>query len=310
LLGLNRPEEAVRGYAQAMLLDANNTLPPFGRAAAQLMREDWAATSELGDMLWKSSDETARWYGAIVHHISSLFRGRADEALVWAERAASAYTAPGGRSATGHLNVAQTLLAQGRPDLAVKATSQALADVKGRASEVGPLSSHVRMLSAAGRQAEASAALATLTSLVDPLAPVRDGRNLNLTRGLAAMARGEAPGAIRPLEDAAAALTPRTGFILGASQHVPIWSTLGQAYFDAGRPADALPWFEKVAAAGVERVAHPLWYVRSFYYLGRIYEQQGNAAKAREAYRRFVGYWKDGDLDRDRVAEAQRKISS
>jgi len=30
--------------------------------------------------------------------------------------------------------------------------------------------------------------------------------------------------------------------------------------------------------------------------------------KSREAYRRFVGYWKDGDLDRDRIAEAQRKI--
>ena len=33
---------------------------------------------------------------------------------------------------------------------------------------------------------------------------------------------------------------------------------------------------------------------------------------ARPAIRvaRFVNYWKDGDLDRDRVAEAERKISS
>lgn len=79
---------------------------------------------------------------------------------------------------------------------------------------------------------------------------------------------------------------------------------------EAGRMTDAVPWFEKAAASGVERVYYPEDYIRSFYYLGRIYAQRGEAAKAREAYRRFVSYWKDGDLDRDRVAEAQRKISS
>ena len=30
--------------------------------------------------------------------------------------------------------------------------------------------------------------------------------------------------------------------------------------------------------------------------------------KAREAYRRFVGFWKDGDIDRERIAEAERKL--
>jgi hypothetical protein len=31
-------------------------------------------------------------------------------------------------------------------------------------------------------------------------------------------------------------------------------------------------------------------------------------AKAREYYRRFYEYWKDGDLDRERVEEAQSKF--
>ena len=65
-----------------------------------------------------------------------------------------------------------------------------------------------------------------------------------------------------------------------------------------------------MAASGYERARSPIEYVRSFYFLGRIYEQQGDAAKSREAYRRFVGYWKDGDLDRDRIAEAQKKIAN
>ena len=310
LLGMDRPAEAVRGYAQAMLLDPTNMEAPLGRGIAQIMRDDWVAAGEVADALWKSSDQTARWFGARIHHQSSLFRGRGADALLWAERTASAYTSPGVRSAVGRISMANTLLAQGRPDLALKATSQALADVKGRGSEMGALSTQVRALSAAGRQSDASAALATLTSLANPLAPNRDGRLVNLTRGLAALARADANSAIRPLEEAAATLSPRSDFILGGAPHVIIWAALGQAYFEAGRIAEALPWFEKVATAGVERVSQPVWYVRSFYYLGRAHEQQGNAAKAREAYRRFIGYWKDGDLDRDLIVEAQRKISS
>jgi hypothetical protein len=31
--------------------------------------------------------------------------------------------------------------------------------------------------------------------------------------------------------------------------------------------------------------------------------------EAREHYRRFYEYWKDGDMDRERAEEAERKIS-
>ena len=64
----------------------------------------------------------------------------------------------------------------------------------------------------------------------------------------------------------------------------------------------------RVADAGFERFSSPIEYVRSWYFLGKIHERRGDARKAREAYRRFVGYWKDGDLDRDRVAEVEQKL--
>jgi hypothetical protein len=43
--------------------------------------------------------------------------------------------------------------------------------------------------------------------------------------------------------------------------------------------------------------------------LGKIHEAAGDMTRARASYRRFVGYWKDGDLDRERVAEAQQKLA-
>jgi tetratricopeptide (TPR) repeat protein/predicted Ser/Thr protein kinase len=310
LLGLNRPEDAVRSFAQSVLLDATEINPIFGRGIAELMREDWAAAETVANRLWKSSNETARWFGSALQSTNSLFRGRGAEALDWARRMAAAYSVPGTRSGNGHAIAATVLLAQGRADLAAKAAQQALVDTKGRGGEAGALIAHARALSAMGNGSGAAADIAALSSLVDPLAAARDGRGVSLARGLVALDRGEPQSAIGPLEDAQAALTPRMALPVAAGLHVLTWAALGQAYFEAGRYAEALPWFEKAAAAGVERVSHPVPFVRSFYYLGRLYEQQGNASKAREAYRRFLSYWKDGDLDRDRVAEAQRKISS
>jgi hypothetical protein len=47
--------------------------------------------------------------------------------------------------------------------------------------------------------------------------------------------------------------------------------------------------------------------VRSLYFLGQISERKGDRANAAEYYRRFVQYWGDGDMDRDRVADARKK---
>ena len=86
-----------------------------------------------------------------------------------------------------------------------------------------------------------------------------------------------------------------------------MWFALGRALIAAGKAPDAIRWFEQLAASKYESIAFPLEYVRSFYYLGTLYEKVNEPVKAREAYRRFAGYWKDGDIDRDKVAEAMRK---
>ena len=95
---------------------------------------------------------------------------------------------------------------------------------------------------------------------------------------------------------------------MGPNPHIPLWYALGEAYLAAGRSVEATTWFERVAASGVEHARYPIQFVRSFYFLGTLHEKRGDMTKAREAYRRFVGYWKDGDLDRERVVDAQRKL--
>ena len=59
----------------------------------------------------------------------------------------------------------------------------------------------------------------------------------------------------------------------------------------------------------MRRLNYPIEFVRSLYFLGQIAERQGDRARAAEYYRRFLQYWGDGDIDRDKVADARKKIA-
>lgn len=310
LAGVDRLDDAIRALDKARLLDPINSGAESSAGLVHLLREDWKTAATVAGSLAGGPTEAHRWSGAQVHVALSGFMGNSADALAWAERAAAAYNVRGQRSSVGHELVGLTLLARGQHAAAAAAMTKAVADAKGTLEEPTALLYQAWALSAARRPAEAEAALTALRSTANPLATVRDSRLANVARGLVALGRGDATAAIKPLQDASAALTPRGPGPNARSWHLPIWSALGQALLDTGRPGEARPWFEKVAGSGYERARQPIEFVRSFYFLGRIYEQQGDAAKSREAYRRFVGYWKDGDLDRERIAEAQRKIGS
>jgi serine/threonine protein kinase/TolB-like protein/tetratricopeptide (TPR) repeat protein len=83
----------------------------------------------------------------------------------------------------------------------------------------------------------------------------------------------------------------------------------GRARLGLGDTAAAQRHFEAVVNGGYWRLFMPIEYVRSHYYLAQIAEKTGDTAKAREHYLRFLFYWKDGDIDRDKVAEAIKKTS-
>ncbi len=94
-----------------------------------------------------------------------------------------------------------------------------------------------------------------------------------------------------------------------APQHVPVWFSLATAYLTAGEEEKAAERFYHITESTTEHIFWPIPYVRSFYFLGKIHENRGELDKAREYYRRFVDFWKDGDMDRKRVEEALSKLS-
>jgi len=80
---------------------------------------------------------------------------------------------------------------------------------------------------------------------------------------------------------------------------------LAEVRLQQGDAVAAAELFSHITELGSQRLNSPYEYVRSFYYLGKISEEDGDRAAARRYYERFLDYWGGGDIDRERVAEAR-----
>jgi serine/threonine protein kinase/Tfp pilus assembly protein PilF len=90
---------------------------------------------------------------------------------------------------------------------------------------------------------------------------------------------------------------------------ISLASSLGTAHFKAGNLEQAREEYEKVISPIPGRVSDGDIYVKAFYCLGRIYEQQGNTAKAIEHYEKFLDLWKDADPGLPEVDDAKEKLA-
>ena len=132
---------------------------------------------------------------------------------------------------------------------------------------------------------------------------------LDTARGEVSLAAGDARPSIDTLASVAGRL-PVRGQVGRGSAHMRVWFSLASACIAAGRDDDAVKWLERVTSAGHERRSDYVAYVRSHYLLAQLYEKRGDRARANQLYGRFLDYWRDGDMDRANVAEAQRELGS
>jgi tetratricopeptide (TPR) repeat protein len=82
------------------------------------------------------------------------------------------------------------------------------------------------------------------------------------------------------------------------------------AYYEAGGLASARQEYERAVSLTTGRQDFGDLYSKSFYMLGKIYEQQGDTAKAIEHYEKFLDLWKDADPGIIEVEDAGERLSS
>jgi serine/threonine protein kinase/tetratricopeptide (TPR) repeat protein len=87
------------------------------------------------------------------------------------------------------------------------------------------------------------------------------------------------------------------------------YNTLALAYFKAGDLESAQKEYETIISMTWGRWRWGNIYAKSFYMLGKIYEQQGNEAKAIEHYEKFLDLWKDADPGIAEVEDAKKRLA-
>jgi tetratricopeptide (TPR) repeat protein len=95
-----------------------------------------------------------------------------------------------------------------------------------------------------------------------------------------------------------------------AAEHLLFADALGTAFYQSGDLNSARQEYEKIISLGTGRLDYGDLYVRSYYRLGKINEQQGKKVEAAEHYRKFLFLWKDVDPGLPEVEDARKRLAA
>ncbi len=308
LVASGRLPEAQAEFDKAAILDPRDFQAPLGKETVALMQERWADAEGINRQLGEAPDAFQRWLGIMNSADVSLARGQSADALAKMDRAARLSGVSRNFRAFAQAGHAELLVDLGKAPVAVPELQNALSDAGSRGSRLDVLSALAEAQARAGRPADAQQTLGTLEALVSKMPGGRPQTVLDGARGGVALAAGDTAAAVQLLSGVADRL-PARGQVTVPGPHLFVWSQLASAYLAAGRDDEAEKWLERITSAGHERVFDYVSYVRAHYLLAQLYEKRGDRARASQLYGRYLDHWRDGDMDRTQVAEAQRKLA-
>ena len=129
--------------------------------------------------------------------------------------------------------------------------------------------------------------------------------------GRLALARNNLPDAQKLLDKAVTGCLGE-GYGVGyAEMNALCLDSLASAYLEMGDVDNALKNYEKITLLTDSRYPWGDLYAKSFYNLGKIYEQKGLKSKAGENYEKFISLWKDCEPRfRPLVEDARQRLEA
>jgi serine/threonine protein kinase/lipopolysaccharide biosynthesis regulator YciM len=129
------------------------------------------------------------------------------------------------------------------------------------------------------------------------------GANHHL-QGLIECEKRDYSGAIQYFEKA------RRTLDVNSSIHLNLSDCMALAYYRSGDLQRARDEYEKIDTYYSGRISYGDIYAKSFYMLGKIYEELGNTAKAIENYEKFLDLWKDADPELPEPPDARKRLAA
>ncbi len=152
-----------------------------------------------------------------------------------------------------------------------------------------------------------------LTREIDRLTPElmrKTNSSIPYLRGRLALARKNLPDALKLLDEAVAHCLGESTQGWPQKDALYLYS-LASACLDMGDVDNALKNYEKITLLTLSRYEWGDLYARSYYNLGKIYEQKGLKSKAGENYEKFISLWKDCEPQfRPLVEDARKRLAS
>ena len=142
---------------------------------------------------------------------------------------------------------------------------------------------------------------------------IQEGMNKKARRyylyleGLIELEKKNFAEAIQNMKDAASLLSFQSNFYF--DEHALFFDGQARAYYRAGDLEKARIEYEKITGLTTGRAIYGDIYAKSFYMLGRIFEQMGDKTKAAAGYQKFLDLWKNADPGLPEVDEARKRLA-
>jgi tetratricopeptide (TPR) repeat protein len=308
MVAQGRLDEARAAFEKSEAMDPLDFGSRIGTRAVALLQERWTDAQAVNEAFARARAPFERFQSLLGESLIAAVHGKGQAARDLLDRAARVPGLSAQQRAASRNRLAMMLLRQGQPALALAQAELALVDARNRENEFLTLQLLSIAQSAIGRTAESARTLAQLEARAKVLPSEREVRRVHWTRGEIAALHGDTVTASAELGKATAML-PALGPPLGPpSSHPDLLYATALAAIRTGRDAEAAQCLERIQSSHDHIYAPDPW-ARSFFLLGRMYERRGDAARAREQYTHFLNLWRDGDLERGWVTEAQQKVT-
>jgi serine/threonine protein kinase/tetratricopeptide (TPR) repeat protein len=294
-----RHDEALAAWKNCYLANPIGLGQGEARGHILLFQEDFAAAEKEYRKLW--ADDRNSFAGQGMSNLIDLYvlQGRFEDAVVLCEQAKKRWSEDNQRINRINRNLAGVLLIQGNVEGARELAASSQVDLD------GSIYAKLHLWDKAEQKIEDTRIIGEKQEERFGYYRIAHRRHLLIMRGDLEFERGNVALAIEYFEQAKNLFT---GIHHGVFAYTV--DALARAYYEAGNLERASEEFELITTLTWGRINDGDIYAKSFYMLGKIYEEVGKKREARRNYERFMELWKNADPGLPEVDDARARLAA
>jgi tetratricopeptide (TPR) repeat protein len=291
-----RFDEALLEWQDFFYANPTSYLQCLKRGAILLFQEDFAEAEEEGQKMLAKEDKTSVWYGINGLIKLYLLQGRFNDAIALCESAKEIW---GENDSHTNKILARVLLSQGNVEGA-----RQLAISFQRGLDFSTYA-NLQFWNLTEKDIESTRIAGEMQEKKRGYYYIKHRRNLLNKLGVVEFEKGNYKLAIEYFEQL------KSLFIgIHFEKYASAIDGLARAYYEAGNLERAAEEFELITTLTWGRIGDGDIYAKSFYMLGKIYEEWGKKREARRNYERFLDLWKNADPGLPEVDDAKARLAA